>query len=40
LPDEPFEYAEWRIRRVGLDYHVDIQRRAVELEEEISAADP
>ena len=24
LPDEPFEYAEWRVRRVGLDYHVDI----------------
>ena len=24
LPAEPFEYAEWRVRRVGLDYHVDI----------------
>ena len=24
LPDQPFEYAEWRVRRVGLDYHVDI----------------
>lgn len=24
LPAEPFVYAEWRIRRVGLDYHVDI----------------
>jgi hypothetical protein len=24
LPDEPDEYAEWRLRRVGLDYHVDI----------------
>jgi transposase len=24
LPDEPFEYAEWRVRRVGLDYHVDV----------------
>ena len=24
LPTEPYEYAEWRLRRVGLDYHVDI----------------
>src|SRR5215211_1976182 len=24
LPAEPYEYAEWRMRRVGLDYHVDI----------------
>jgi transposase len=24
LPSEPYEYAEWRVRRVGLDYHVDI----------------
>ena len=24
LPAEPFVYAEWRIRRVSLDYHVDI----------------
>jgi transposase len=24
LPSEAFEYAEWRARRVGLDYHVDI----------------
>jgi transposase len=24
LPAQPYEYAEWRIRRVGLDYHVDI----------------
>ena len=24
LPAEPFAYAEWRIRRVGLDYHVDV----------------
>jgi transposase len=23
-PAEPYEYAEWRVRRVGLDYHVDI----------------
>jgi hypothetical protein len=21
LPAEPYEYAEWRVRRVGLDYH-------------------
>jgi transposase len=25
LPGEPFVYAEWRIRRVALDYHVDIE---------------
>ena len=24
LPAEPYTYAEWRLRRVGLDYHVDI----------------
>jgi transposase len=24
LPAEPFVYAEWRLRRVSLDYHVDI----------------
>ena len=24
LPAEPFVYAEWRMRRVALDYHVDI----------------
>jgi transposase len=24
LPAEPYEYAEWRVRRVGLDYHIDI----------------
>jgi len=24
LPAEPFVFAEWRIRRVALDYHVDI----------------
>src|SRR3954454_10589062 len=24
LPAEPYEYAEWRVRRVGLDYHSDI----------------
>lgn len=24
LPAEPFVYAEWWIRRVGLDYHVDV----------------
>jgi transposase len=25
LPVEPFVYAEWRRRRVGLDYHVDVE---------------
>src|SRR4029077_18922043 len=24
LPAEPYEYSEWRVRRVGVDYHVDI----------------
>jgi transposase len=24
LPIEPYVYAEWRQRRVGLDYHVDV----------------
>jgi transposase len=24
LPAEPYTYAEWRLRRVGLDYHVDV----------------
>ncbi|MBB5373030.1 transposase [Acidocella aromatica] len=26
LPVEPYVFAEWRIRRVGLDYHVDVDR--------------
>ncbi len=26
LPAEPYVFAEWRIRRVGIDYHVDIER--------------
>jgi transposase len=25
LPDHDFEYAEWRLARVGIDYHVEIQ---------------
>jgi transposase len=25
LPVEPFVYAEWRRRRVGIDYHVDVE---------------
>jgi len=24
LPIEPYEYSEWRLRRVGVDYHVEI----------------
>lgn len=24
LPDEPYEYSEWRLRRVGIDYHVEV----------------
>ncbi|HVI90904.1 MAG TPA: IS21 family transposase [Dongiaceae bacterium] len=27
LPAEPYIYAEWRSRRVGLDYHVDVDGR-------------
>ena len=25
LPVEPYEYCEWRLRRVGIDYHVEIE---------------
>jgi transposase len=25
LPAEPYAFAEWRIRRVGIDYHVDVE---------------
>src|SRR3984885_15590242 len=25
LPIEPYVFAEWRLRRVGIDYHVDIE---------------
>jgi transposase len=24
LPVEPYVYAEWRLRRAGLDYHIDV----------------
>jgi transposase len=24
LPIEPYVFAEWRLRRVGIDYHVDV----------------
>jgi len=24
LPSEPYEYCEWRLRRVGIDYHVEV----------------
>ena len=26
LPAEPYVFAEWRIRRVGIDYHVELER--------------
>ncbi|MBC7706860.1 MAG: IS21 family transposase [Rhodoferax sp.] len=26
LPDQPYEYAEWKLARVGIDYHVDVDR--------------
>src|SRR5207247_7842861 len=25
LPVEPYVFAEWRVRRVGIDYHVDVE---------------
>src|SRR4051812_31399056 len=25
LPAEPYTYAEWRLRRVGIDYHVEVE---------------
>jgi transposase len=25
LPTEPYAFAEWRVRRVGIDYHVDVE---------------
>jgi len=25
LPSEPYAYAEWRLRRVGIDYHVEVE---------------
>lgn len=25
LPQEPYVYAEWRIRRAGIDYHLEVQ---------------
>jgi transposase len=25
LPDEPYAFAEWRLRRVGVDYHVEVE---------------
>jgi transposase len=25
LPTEPYVFAEWRVRRVGIDYHVDVK---------------
>jgi transposase len=24
LPSEPYVFAEWRVRRVGIDYHVEV----------------
>ena len=25
LPTEPYVFAEWRVRRVGIDYHVEVE---------------
>jgi hypothetical protein len=25
LPAEPYEYAEWRLQRVGVDYHLEVE---------------
>src|SRR5262249_35810668 len=26
LPGEPYIFAEWRVRRVGIDYHIEVER--------------
>ena len=26
LPAEPYVYAEWKLRRAGIDYHIDVER--------------
>jgi len=26
LPAEPYSFAEWRVRRVGIDYHVEVEK--------------
>ncbi len=26
MPIEPYVFAEWRVRRVGIDYHVEVER--------------
>ena len=31
LPVEPYVFAEWRIRRVGLDYYVDVDRHVTRI---------
>jgi hypothetical protein len=45
LPSEPYVYAEWRLRRVGLDYHVDIDAHCYSvphrlLKEQVERASP
>ena len=46
LPAEPYSFAEWRLRRVGVDYHVELEgsflQRAVSLcpQRSRGAADP
>jgi hypothetical protein len=25
LPIEPYVFAEWRVRRIGIDYHVEVE---------------
>jgi hypothetical protein len=29
LPIDPYVFAEWRVRRVGIDYHVDVEGYSV-----------
>jgi len=26
LPDKPYEYAEWRVAKVNIDYHIEVER--------------
>jgi hypothetical protein len=28
LPIEPYVFAEWRVRRIGIDYDVEVEGRA------------
>jgi hypothetical protein len=40
LPAEAYVYAEWRRRRVGLDYHVDIDGHYCAVEPDVLVGQP